>query len=202
MSQSRGRGRVVPRSSQQAAALDQQQQTAASQLCLPSTPDVNPDKLYKPTHSIVPAAVSSNRTAQWRIADFVLANSKPVQQLAPSKFSTGHGRQLLNSGQPLLLKQLQLPRCSIKQQQPHVAPSATPVPQPAEPAALQLPVLCSPASSNRFIIADVSKNFPGSYYHVRKPETNILQMTFQAWLACWQSWTQKHNRLLLQVGCC
>jgi hypothetical protein len=181
--------------------LDQQQQTAASQLSLPSNHEFNPEKLYRSTQSIVPAALNSNSNVRWRIADFVLANSKPVQQLAPSKLSNGHGRQLLNSGQPLLLKQLQLPRCSIKQQQPHVAPNATPVPQPAEPAALQLPVLCSPASSNRFITADVSKNFPGSYYHIRKPETNTLQMTFQGWLACWQSWTQTHNRLLLQVGC-
>lgn len=70
-------------------------------------------------------------------------------------------------------------------------------------AQLQLPVLCSPAESNRFISTDISKNIPGSYYHVRKPETSTVQMTFTDWLDCWQSWTT--NRLLLQVGmlpCC
>lgn len=45
---------------------------------------------------------------------------------------------------------------------------------------------------------DLSKNAPGSYYHLRKPETTRLAMTFSNWLAAWQSWT--HSRLLLQVG--
>jgi hypothetical protein len=58
-------------------------------------------------------------------------------------------------------------------------------------------VLCSPAGSNRFIAADASKNLPGSYYHVRKPETSVLQMTFDDWMGCWQAWST--NRLLLQV---
>jgi hypothetical protein len=44
----------------------------------------------------------------------------------------------------------------------------------------------------------VSKNQPGSYYHLRKPETSTLAMSFPDWLAAWQSW--QHSRLLLQVG--
>lgn len=62
----------------------------------------------------------------------------------------------------------------------------------------QLLVLCSPADTNRFIAADVSKNLPGSYYHVRKPETGQLQMTFMEWFDSYRSWN--HSRLLLQVG--
>jgi hypothetical protein len=45
--------------------------------------------------------------------------------------------------------------------------------------------------------ADLAKNQPGSYYHLRKPETSQLAMSFPDWLAAWQSW--KHSRLLLQV---
>jgi hypothetical protein len=45
--------------------------------------------------------------------------------------------------------------------------------------------------------ADHSKNQPGSYYHLRKPETTTLAMSFSDWLAAWQAW--QHSRLLLQV---
>lgn len=175
-----------------------EQKVEAKQLGLPSAPPSNPNdaSIFASPQSLVPAAASSDN-AHCRIADFVHTNSKPVQQLASSKLlSNGRGRQLLNSGQPLLLQQLQLARCSLKQAMLGTQPGA----QPADSAEVQLPVLCSPASSNRFITADGSKNIPGSYYHVRKLETSTLQMTFRAWLDCWQSWTQAQNRLLLQVG--
>jgi hypothetical protein len=48
--------------------------------------------------------------------------------------------------------------------------------------------------------ADLSKNQLGSYYHLRKPETSALAMSFAEWLAAWQRW--QHSRLLLQVGAC
>lgn len=153
-------------------------------------------------------AVSSppqtENSSDWRCAAYVVANSKPVQQLHASKLATGTGRQLLNSGQPLLVKQLQLAHGNLQQhpQQNSQATESAAAEQETRTAGnksqLQLPVLCSPADHNRFMSADASKNIPGSYYHVRKPETSTVQLTFTDWLDCWQSWTT--NRLLLQVG--
>jgi hypothetical protein len=148
------------------------------------------------------AAVSvhpeSERSSDWRCAAYVVANSKPVQQLHASKLATGTGRQLLRSGQPLLVKQLQLVQGTLKQRSQHNSQATSPVPQTAgSTSPLQLPVLCSPGDYNRFMSADASKNLLGSYYHVRKPEASTVQMTFTHWLDCWQSWTT--NRLLLQV---
>eukprot|EP00775_Hariotina_reticulata_P005203 gene5203-5441_t len=50
------------------------------------------------------------------------------------------------------------------------------------------------------MLADKTKNLPGSYYHLRKPETSVLHMSFQDWLHSWQSWN--NSRLLLQVEVC
>jgi len=94
----------------------------------------------------------------------------------------------------VLLKQLQLAACTLSK---GTQQSAAQQGQQLGKAELQLPVLCSPAASNRFVEVEASKNAPGSYYHVRKPETSVMQMSFLEWLSCWQSWT--NNRLLLKV---
>ncbi|KAF6255410.1 hypothetical protein COO60DRAFT_1661632 [Scenedesmus sp. NREL 46B-D3] len=78
--------------------------------------------------------------------------------------------------------------------------SAEPGNSPGSSQLGEVVVLCSPADTNRFMAADLSKNQPGSYYHLRKPETTQLAMSFPDWLAAWQSWQQ--SRLLLQVDVC
>lgn len=231
MSHARGRGRVVPRSSQTTAAVasvEQQQQ----QLLLPAGTVTALSRTASSSATLhggsnpqtaVAEAAHIGSSSDWRCAGYVVANSKPVQQLPAAKLASGTARKLVNSGQPVLLKQLQLARCALLQhphktqtpshshftpagpgtdvQQHTQAPSAhadsAQHPSRVSEHQLQLPVLCSPAESNRFISTDVSKNIPGSYYHVRKPETSTVQMTFTDWLGCWQSWTT--NRLLLQV---
>lgn len=225
MAQPRGRGRVVPRQSKA-----QGQQQAAGQTVVSHFPrstttlagvqsNTNShETANKQTKSLV-ASSGTDSSSDWRCADYVVSNSKPVQQLPASKLASGSGQQILTSGEPVLLKNLQLARCSLKQTASHNAPktqqagapdahssSSSSVPahqqqqghQHAQAAAgSQVSVLCSPAGSNRFIAADCNKNLPGSYYHVRKPETSVLQMTFDDWLDCWQAWST--NRLLLQV---
>lgn len=69
--------------------------------------------------------------------------------------------------------------------------------QPPSQQQHQLTVLCSPATTNRFIYCDVTRNFPGGYYHIRKPETSVLTMSVEEWLQCWNTW--QHTKLLLQV---
>lgn len=148
------------------------------------------------------ANTNNSNSSDWRCAGFITKNSKPVVELPVSKLAGGTASRLLSSGQPLLLKQLHLARCSLQKQQ-RPASAAAPCAQPQQQAAgaqnpQLLPVLCSPAEANRFLRVDASKNTPGCYYHVRKPETSTVQLTFNEWLQCWQSWTT--NRLLLQVG--
>jgi hypothetical protein len=172
----------------------------------------SPKNLQKQTRSLV-ASSGTDSSSEWRCADYVVSNSKPVQQLPASKLASGSGQQILTSGQPVVLKNLQLARCSLQQTAPYSPsnPLAAPHTHNSNAACQehqgrqhvqaasgnQVSVLCSPAESNRFIAADSSKNLPGSYYHVRKPETSVLQMTFDDWLGCWQAWST--NRLLLQV---
>jgi hypothetical protein len=213
----------VPR---QSKAQDQQQaagQKAVSHVSHSTTAiaavlktSISHKTTQKHSKSLV-ASSGTDSSSDWRCADYVVSNSKPVQQLPASKVASGSGQQLLTSGEPLLLKNLQLARCSLKQAAPHNPPttsaqaldahsssSSDPAfqqqlgPQHTQAGAdSQVSVLCSPAGSNRFIAADASKNLPGSYYHVRKPETSVLQMTFDDWMGCWQAWST--NRLLLQV---
>jgi hypothetical protein len=203
----------VPRAAQEASAAvaSEQQQLLTSGHIIPGSDQLNSHSTFSasPTQAHVVAAVTSHpqseSSSNWRCAEFVVANSKPVQQLHASKLATGTGRQLLNSGQPLLVVQLQLALGTLQQRSQHNAQTAgtAAVAAPEQQTTrskshLQLHVLCSPGDHNRFISADTSKNIPGSYYHVRKPETSTVQMTFTDWLDCWQSWTT--NRLLLQVG--
>lgn len=194
--EARGRGRVVPRASAQQATGAAPSSAQAPSLALPASASGSTTAAV----ALQPQQAANSNSSDWRCAGFVTANSKPVLELPASKLTGGTASRLLCSGQPLLLRQLHLARCSLQHQRP--ASAAAPCAQPQQQAAaaqdLLLPVLCSPAEANRFLRADASKNTPGCYYHVRKPETSTVQLTFNDWLQCWQSWTT--NRLLLQVG--
>lgn len=197
--EARGRGRVVPRASTQQAAAAAPSTAQAPSLALPAAASRSTTAAV----ALQPQQAASNNSnsSVWRCAGFITANSKPVLELPVSKLASGTASRLLCSGQPLLLKQLHLARCSLQQQRPashHLASAAQPQQQAPGAQDLLLPVLCSPAEANRFLRADASKNTPGCYYHVRKPETSTVQLTFNDWLQCWQSWTA--NTLLLQVG--
>lgn len=52
-------------------------------------------------------------------------------------------------------------------------------------------VLCSTQKHNSFIETDTAKNVFGSYYHVREPQTQELQMTFAEYAECAQKWTTR-----------
>lgn len=208
MTVSRGRGKVVPRQ-QHHMHVRKDVSLASSLPALPASPDVfNVQQAPQlPGHSS-PAAVSTQAltvstprqdnegaVSEWRCADYVTKNSKQVPSLAASKLGTAASKQMLSGGQPVLLPQLQLARCSLEthwkqqQQRPMTHGQAT--------GQHQVTVLCSPAASNRFVVSDASKNMPGSYYHLRKPETSSLSMSFTQWLGCWQTWQQ--SKLLLMV---
>ena len=60
-----------------------------------------------------------------------------------------------------------------------------------------LTVLCSDSRRCRFVEYDDLKNVYGSYYHVREPETQRLEMTFPEFVQCTQRWQSR--RLLLKV---
>ncbi|GAB4818813.1 hypothetical protein N2152v2_005859 [Parachlorella kessleri] len=60
-----------------------------------------------------------------------------------------------------------------------------------------LTVLCSDARRCRFMEYEELKNVYGSYYHVREPETQRLEMTFPEFVQCTQRWQSR--RLLLKA---
>lgn len=122
--------------------------------------------------SVVPT--SNDSSSDWRCAGYVTANSKAVPELSSSRIAGSYGRKLLQSGSPVLLRQLHLHRCRLhpKNNNKHPVPTGT-MPPPAvnngrceesapatAPAATadvapeagpqpQVPVLCSPADANR-----------------------------------------------------
>lgn len=194
MSQARGRGKVLPRRVPSRASAQQQLQQHVHPTESLQVISVHASAAEAPLSQISVAPVSGTPDIGWRCADFVVANSRPVQALAVSQLASVAARQHLSSGQPVLLKQLQLATCTLNK---GTRRPATQEGQQLGQAELQLPVLCSPAASNRFIEAEASKNAPGSYYYVRKPETSVMQMSFVEWLSCWQNWT--NNMLLLKV---
>lgn len=107
--------------------------------------------------------------------------------------------------QPVLLQGLHLATCSLantmEKRNGHQAPAAaTAESTQGQHQKPTIPVLCSPSDTNRFMAADMSKNLPGSYYHLRKPETSVLPMAVGDWLDAWQAWD--NSRLLLQVLTC
>lgn len=52
-------------------------------------------------------------------------------------------------------------------------------------------VFCSTQKHNLFIETDTDINVFGSYYHIREPQTQKLQMTFAEYAACAKTWTAK-----------
>ncbi|KAL3143189.1 hypothetical protein ABBQ38_002046 [Trebouxia sp. C0009 RCD-2024] len=52
-------------------------------------------------------------------------------------------------------------------------------------------VLCSTQKHNLFIETDLDKNVFGSYYHIREPQNQQLQMTFAEYAQCAKTWTTK-----------
>lgn len=52
-------------------------------------------------------------------------------------------------------------------------------------------VFCSAQQHNLFIETDTDINVFGSYYHIREPQTQQLQMTFAEYADCAKSWTAK-----------
>ncbi|KAI7844155.1 hypothetical protein COHA_002290 [Chlorella ohadii] len=59
-----------------------------------------------------------------------------------------------------------------------------------------LRVLCSDAKRNRFIECDAAKNVYGGLYHVREPETQVLQLAFPEFVKCAAAW--RARRLYLR----
>ncbi len=82
---------------------------------------------------------------------------------------------------------------------PHVQARTGISPSSSSPQPL-LSVLCSTESTNRFIEPDTSKNLLGSYYHIRKPETSILHMSFPEYVQ--RSAVEQQHRLLLRADVC
>ncbi len=60
-------------------------------------------------------------------------------------------------------------------------------------------VLCSDALRQSFMDCDQSQNDPSSCYHVREPDTRVLDMTFPEFENCVGQWSRR--RLCLQVSC-
>lgn len=52
-------------------------------------------------------------------------------------------------------------------------------------------VLCSTQKHNLFMETDTEKNVFGSYYHIREPQTQELQMTFAEYAECAKKWTTR-----------
>ena len=52
-------------------------------------------------------------------------------------------------------------------------------------------VFCSAQKHNTFVETDPDKNAFGSYYHIREPQTQALQMTFAEYADCAKTWTAK-----------
>jgi hypothetical protein len=199
-SRDRGRGKVVSRSSTKPVAAPPSAAASGALLQLPlpcKQQATTPDDVPATQLVVAPASASnSSSSGDWRCAAFVWQNSGAAQQLAATAVGTATSRRLLRAGAPLLLPQLTLARCTLRP-----APGTTPQPHDSSPQPeqqQQLTVLCSPASRNRFILPDASKNLPGSYYHLRKPETSTLSMSFSEWRESWQTWGQQ-SRLLLAV---
>lgn len=206
------------------SASTAQTQGTRTRLSLPPTGSSSGDG-PKPSappldHSIV--SLAGARPAcqrQWRCATY-LPRGSPVE-LPAHQLGTFSSRQVLSQHQPVLIRRNHLASCRIQESALDVQQTAdctlkaadrTPASEkgvhwgPAEGQQnqqtqphdkQQLLVLCSPADTNRFIAADLHKNMPGSYYHIRKPETTQLQMTFGDWCDSWRSWNT--SRLLLQV---
>ena len=60
-------------------------------------------------------------------------------------------------------------------------------------------MLCSDAMRQSFMECDQAKNDPSSCYHVREPDTRVLDMTFPEFENCVGQWSRR--RLCLQVSC-
>jgi hypothetical protein len=151
-------------------------------------------------------------SSSWRCAGQV-QGGRPFELLR-KELHTSSSRQLLSStSQPVLFPGMNLATCKLvttglnnsssgstattTASATTTTTAAAAAPGTSQPQQHHLSVLCSPADHNRFIAADRTKNLPGSYHHLRKPETALLSMTFQDWLHSWLSW--KTSRLLLQV---
>ena len=52
-------------------------------------------------------------------------------------------------------------------------------------------VFCSAQKHKLFIETDMNSNVFGSYYHIREPQTQSLQMTFAEYADCTRTWTAK-----------
>ena len=61
-------------------------------------------------------------------------------------------------------------------------------------------VFCSDQKHNLFIETDTDKNIFGSYYHIREPQTQMLQMTFAEYADCTRTWTAR--KVLFKVCMC
>lgn len=191
---SKGRGRVVPRSSAGSSRAPLLLPGGPPHLPLPAAAAVHHDQQQL-------QAVPPQQQPRWRCSPS--AEGGPVQQLWPAALGGSGARTLLCADAPLLLpghrlatcKLLAPPAAAARQQQPN--DSAAPA-EPLTQSHRTVPVLVSSADTNRFMpLDDPAKNAPGSYYHVRQPATGLQHMRFDEWLASWQAW--RSSRLLLQV---
>lgn len=168
-------------------------------------------------NSTVSRSPGADSQQQWRCAPFV--EGGVPGELQARQLGTQTSRQMLRQQQPVLIRGQHLASCRLS----NLATSSVPPPSITGSTAAaadgtcsaatsststyqleqqqpqqQITVLCSPAETNRFMQADLSRNLPGRYYHIRKPETAELYMTFQEWCDSWKTWNS--SRILLQVS--
>lgn len=55
-------------------------------------------------------------------------------------------------------------------------------------ADVSLQVFCSATGKSRFIECDADRNAFGSHYHVREPETQLLDMSLHGYMECVKNW--------------
>lgn len=135
---------------------------------------------------------------RWRWRSGVPAVPPRTLHGAAAALDSGKNLNTIDFDQPLLLTGAGLCHCRLVHGgTPH---QASKVVSAAQGGGNALRLLCSQAGVNRFVDFEESKNIPGSYYHVRVPQTRALSMSFDAWLGSWRSW--QTSRLLLQVDVC